>query len=310
MQFMILLAFFGMTVGSFLILHIKPMEFVMDINRMMTIQKRITMHDKVRTAKGKKKEKGIHRLIRETRAELAMTNQSDRFPILCLMSMLLGMAGAMTAFFTGNIFLVPVLMFGFALFPFWYTKFSSIRLKKQINLELETALSIITTSYMRSESILTAIEENITYINTPVQEVFRCFLLQTKLINSNIKLALANMKDYINNEVFREWVEAMIMCQDDKDLKTTLTPIVSKLSDIRIVTGELDYLLYEPLKEFITMAILVVANIPLIYFLNKDWFFSLVGSIAGKFILAVSFVAIFISLGAVIRLTKPVDYRR
>ena len=42
---------------------------------------------------------------------------------------------------------------------------------------------------------------------------------------------------------------------DDKNMKVTLVTIVSKLSDIRVVSAELDYMLYEPMKEFITMAI-------------------------------------------------------
>ena len=286
------------------------MELMNEVNRFFIKNKKRTIQDRIRFVTGKKKEKGMRKLIQETRAELEITKQTDKFPMLCMLSVLLSMSGVLIAFYIGNTFLAPVFLVGFGVLPFWYIKFSSIRLKKQINLELETALSVITTSYMRSESIITAIEENINYVNPPIYDVFRCFLLQTNLINSNVTLALEDMKNYIDNEVFREWVEAMIMCQSDKDLKSTLNPIVSKLSDIRVVTGELDYLLYEPLKEFITMAVLVVANIPLIYFLNGEWFQALVGSLAGQFVLAVSFVAIFVSLGAVIRLTKPVDYKR
>ena len=40
-------------------------------------------------------------------------------------------------------------------------------MEKELNAELETALSIITTSYLRSEDILSAFEENINYINPP-----------------------------------------------------------------------------------------------------------------------------------------------
>jgi hypothetical protein len=72
----------------------------------------------------------------------------------------------------------------------------------------------------------------------------------------------------------------------------------------------LDYLLYEPVKEFITMGILLIGNIPLIFFLNKSWFHTLVYTTPGKFILAVCALVIFISTAAVVRLTKPVEYKR
>lgn len=39
--------------------------------------------------------------------------------------------------------------------------------QKGVSAELETALSIITTAYLRSEDILTSIEENLAYLNPP-----------------------------------------------------------------------------------------------------------------------------------------------
>ena len=122
--------------------------------------------------------------------------------------------------------------------------------------------------------------------------------------------ALSNMKPKLDNYIFREWVDAAIACQDDKSLKSTLTPIIGKLSDMRIVAAELDYLMYEPFKEFITMAFLLVGNIPLLYFLNKDWYNVLVNTGFGKGILAVCLLVLLISFAAVIRLTKPVEYKR
>ena len=174
----------------------------------------------------------------------------------------------------------------------------------------KNSLPIITSSYLRSESMITAVEENIHYLNPPVADVFRGFLAETNMISADVKQALSNMKPKLDNYVFREWVDAAIACQDDKSLKSTLTPIIGKLSDMRIVAAELDYLLYEPFKEFITMAFLLIGNIPLLYFLNKDWYDVLVNTGFGKGILAVCLLVLLISFAAVIRLTKPVEYKR
>ena len=62
--------------------------------------------------------------------------------------------------------------------------------------------------------------------------------------------------------------------------------------------------------RFITMTILLIGNIPLMYFLNKEWYQTLMFSTIGKAILAVCITVIFVSLAAVIKLTKPVEYRR
>ncbi len=79
---------------------------------------------------------------------------------------------------------------------------------------------------------------------------------------------------------------------------------------MRIVSGELDYLLYEPIKEFVTMAVLLIGNITLMYMLNKDWYNTLMFTAIGKFVLAICAMVMFISLSAIIQLTKPVEYKR
>ena len=177
--------------------------------------------------------------------------------------------------------------------------------------ELETALSIITTSYLRGKNtIIRAIEENQPYLNPPVAEVFRSFLLQAKLINSNLKEALEQMKPGIDNGVFHEWVDAVIACQDDYNLKSTLPPIVAKLSDMRVVSAELDLLLMEPVKEYITMVVLLLGSIPLMYFLNGEWYHTLMFTEFGKILLAVCGGVIFVSVVAVARHTRSIEYKR
>ena len=82
------------------------------------------------------------------------------------------------------------------------------------------------------------------------------------------------------------------------------------MSDMRIVNAELEFLVTEPRKEFITMVFLVIGNIPLMYFLNRSWYETLMFTTVGQIILAVTAALIFVSTGLVIRLTKPLEYRR
>lgn len=112
------------------------------------------------------------------------------------------------------------------------------------------------------------------------------------------------------SHVFREWVDAIMDCQEDKNLKSTLTPIVSKLSDMRIVSSELDNMLYEPIKEFMMMTALLLGNIPLIYFLNRDWYHAVMHTTVGKGTLAICIIVLFVSISGVVKLSKSVEYRR
>jgi Flp pilus assembly protein TadB len=306
---LILISFILFIAGSFILFEIKPGEFAQALA--IPFQKKShSIRKKVTEVTNPKKIKGIKKLVFESKEVLRATNKEEMFTLVSVISVSLFILGIFLSITMSNLFLLPVLSVGMAILPFAYVMFLSNKWKKELNAELETALSIITTSYLRSEDILSAFEENINYINPPVADVFKGFLAQTKLINSNIKLAFENLKIKIDHEVFHEWCDALIACQDDKNMKVTLVPIVSKLSDMRVVSAELDYMLYEPMKEFITMAILLIGNIPLMYFLNRNWYNTLMYTGIGKLLLAICTLALFLSMVAVIRLSKPIEYKR
>lgn len=309
MTFLIMLAFFGLIAGSFLLLKLSPFEFAESIIRPLQNRKK-PIGKQIEETKSHRQVRGIRKTIREAKEVLALTGKSAKFGALCTLSFFLLVVGIFVSMLMENFFMIPVAAVGMALLPFWYVLLTSHSYKKQMNAELETALSIITTSYIRNESIITAVEENLGYLNPPVVNIFQGFLADAKLISVNVKQALEAMKLRLDNDVFHEWIDAITACQEDKTLKTTLIPIISKLSDMRVVSAELDYLMYEPLKEFITMALLLAGNIPLIYFLNKDWYSALVDTAFGKAILAICGAVLFVSLASVIRLTKPVEYKR
>lgn len=310
MTILITIAFLLAVTGSFILLSLSPFTFFEGLADYVRPQK-TSMKSKIRKSRKNKMPKGLKLLFLETREILRVTGKSGMFTALCILSMLLFVVGAMMALSMKNGYLVPVLAAGLALLPFYYVKLTAGRHKKQINTELETALSIITTSYLRGKNtIIRAIEENQPYLNPPVAEVFRNFLLQAKLINSNTKEALEGLKVGIDNSVFHEWVDAVIACQDDYNLKTILPPIVAKLSDMRVVSAELDLLLFEPVKEYITMVVLLLGSFPLMYFLNRDWYHTLMFTEFGKVLLAICAGVIFLSVAAVAKHTRPIEYKR
>ena len=309
MTAVLLLAFAGMVVGCFLLIGLSPMEFTESIFSRI-LAKPNSIKSQINEATRRKKPNFLRREIMEAQEVLRLTNRTSMFGMLCACSLALAAVGVSVAVAIGNLFLAPVLAIGLMFVPFWYIKTTETNYKKAISSELETALSIITTAYLRNEDIITSIEENVHYLNAPVKTVFESFISRIKLSNPDVTAALLEMKQQIDNEVFHEWCDSLILCQNDHSLKSTLTPIVNKLSDMRVVNADLEYLITGPRKEFITMAFLVIGNIPLLYMLNKDWYNSLMNTIPGQVILAVSAVGIFVATAIVIKLTKPIEYKR
>ena len=288
------MACLGIIIGSFLVFRIGLHDFTGNIfNRLLNGPKGI--REEILEETKQKKKSFFRREIEEVQEILKSTDREEMFPLLCTVSLLLFVAGAAGAAMIGNFFLVPVAAAGFMFVPFWYIKLTASHFKKDVSAELETALSIITTAYLRSEDILTSVEENLEYLNPPVKNVFQDFVSRIRLIDSDLESALEDLKGKIANDVFEEWVDALKACLYDRSLKTTLTPIVAKLSDMRIVNAELEYLVFEPRKEYITMVLLVVGNIPLLYFLNQSWYDTLMHTIPGQIMLSITGIIIFVS---------------
>ena len=300
-----ILSFMALVVGAFKLFGLRFGElFENFINKPQSIKTQIA------EVTNRKKKRFILRQIEEVSEIMRLTGREDKIPVIFIACGAFAIAGTIIASLLNNVFMIPILGLGMMALPIWYVKLTASHFRKDVSEELETALSIISTAYIRNEDIVTAVEENISYLNPPIQNIFTDFLVQLKLIDSDVIKAIENLKTKVENDVFKEWCDALIQCQYDRNLKSTLTPIVTKLSDIRVVNMELELTLAEPRKEFIIMAILVIANIPLMYFLNKDWYAVLMYSTIGKLILAIDIAAVFICGAFVVKLTRPIEFRR
>ena len=304
-----LAACIGLIAGCFWLFGIRLDDFTADVFGGI-LGKPKNMQDVIMEETRTKKVPYLKREILEVQGILEATGREKQFPLLCTAAFILFALGASAAIVMGNPYMVPVLASGFLMIPFWYIKLTAHTFRKDISEELETALSIITTSYLRNEDILTAVEESVPYLNPPVQTVFQEFSSRIRLVDPDIESALRDLKTKIHNDTFEEWCDALQECQIDRSLKTILTPIVAKLSDMRLINADLEYMVYEPRKEFITMVVLVVSNIPLLYFLNRDWYLTLMTSTVGQILLSITAAVIFFSAARVVKLTKPIEYRR
>lgn len=298
--------------GAFQLLGLDFVSFLKESKEKISrfsFRRKKSLIKRMEEIKKPKQRKGFAALIVSVQQMLLLTGRKELLSWMSFLAIAFAAVGTVAALSTGNYFLVPVLAAGAGILPFLYILFLSIRWQKELNEELETALSIITTSYLRKEDIIAAVAENTEYLNEPVKSVFQSFLVQTKYISGSTKKALRTLQGKMNHEIFWEWCEALILCQDNKELKVTLSPIVSKLSDTRVVSEELNNILYEPLKDYIGVFLLFFANFPLIRILNKDWYATLMDTTIGKIMVAISIALVLLTIPGAIALTRPVTYR-
>ena len=288
-------------------LNLTPQQITEDLMRLTT--PKVTLREKARNMRAGKKKKSLGSKLAYTQTALAAMGQENKFALVCCASLVLFAAGAVVAVLIDNIFLLPNLSVALALIPFIYVRNSLSQYEKHIKTDLETTLSTITTSYIRNEDIILAVRENIDYIKPPLRACFNAFIGDAVAVSSSVKQALRNLKEKVDDDIFREWCDALIRCQDDRALVDTLHPIVAKLKDVRVVNSELSTMMAAVRTEYYTMVCLVVGNIPLLYVLNKDWFHTLIYETPGKIVLGVCGAVIIVTYMFLLKFTKPVEYK-
>ncbi len=289
-------------------LNLTPEQISQDISSV--ISKKPNLRDRARALRAGKSRKGLGAKLEYLQSALVSCGKEGKFALVCFSALVLFAVGAVVAVLIDNVFLIPAFSVAFAMIPFIYVRNIIAIYERQTKEELETALSIITTSYSRDGNIISAVQENLPYIKPPLKESFTAFVGDALAISTSVKQALYKLKGKVDDEIFREWVDTLIQCQDNQEMKDTLQPIVSKLTDVRIVNNELNTMMSAVRTEYYTMVGLVVGNIPLLYVLNKDWFHTLIFETPGKVVLGVCGIVIVVTYFFMLKFTKPVEYKR
>ena len=290
-------------------LQLTPQQISDDLVQMTS--KETNLRDKARAMRaGKRRKKSIGDRLRLTQMSLEAMGKENRFAFVCCASLVLLAAGAVVAILIDNLFLIPVLSVAFALLPFIYVGKTLSYYQKHTKDALESTMQSITNSYIRNEDIVEAIRENLMYIKPPLNEHFNAFIGDATAVSTSIKSALRNLKGKVDDDIFGEWVDTLILCQDDNTMRSTLQAFVDKLRDVRQVNTELNDMMAAVRMEYYTMVGLVLGNIPLLYLLNKDWFHTLIFDTSGKIVLSVCGAVILVTYMLLQKYTKPIEFKR
>ena len=303
-----IISFLLIAFGIVRILGLTPESIGADVAAILDRKK--SLRDNAMRARGKKRTNKLVLWLDKIRRALSDTGKEKSFGVACAVALLLMILGCVGAIVIGNPFLAPVLAIALAMIPFLYLLRTVEQYEEQVKLELETGLSAITSSYERTMNLKSAVEENIDNLKPPVKGLFQSFLVEISVINPDVKAAICHLRERVKDWVWEEWCDTLISCQDDSQLIGTLCPVVEKLTDMRIVNAELKVMISENKREYYIMALMVVANIPLLYFLNKEWYGALMYTTFGKVTLAICGAVMLITFLRMQKYCKPVEYRR
>ena len=248
--------------------------------------------------------------LESARDALASGNRNGKtvFAAVCAAAVGLAAAFGIAGVGLGNVFLSPVLAaFGFAL-PFLWLRRSMNAYRMREAEELETALSVLSSSYLRTGDILAAVRENLPGLRPPVKDAFGRFLFECSSVDADMQKAILHLRSSFPHPVFREWCDCLAACDRDRTMGDLLLPVVAKMADERLINSEMKTVTDAAKREYCVMLGLLFGNIPLLYFLNRDWLDILLYSVPGKIVLSVCCLTAFVTFLLLGKITSPVRY--
>ena len=156
-----------------------------------------SLRQKAKNLRGERKKHGLYFKIMSIKNALEATGKSKQFSVVCCAALILFGVGIIISLAINNVFLMPVLSVAFALLPFIYINNTLAFYDKTTKEGLETNLSSITTSYMRTDDIVTAVRENVSELRTPIKEMFE----GSSSSKIDLKKASSIVKDQITKKV-------------------------------------------------------------------------------------------------------------
>ena len=266
-----------------------------------------TIIQKVKLA-NRKKEPKLIKAIKEIETALELTGKINKFTLICMLSIIGFIFGILLAYFMNNLLILPILSGLLGILPYIYVKYTVMTFNKQVDYELESALSVITSSYIRSRDIVGAVNENIENINYPVKNMFISFVLDVNKFGISPIIAIKKLRSSVKSPVFHEWCDSCIACQDDNSMAPSLQNIVAKMTDARIINIELDTITSRPRKEFFIVLILSYITIFSLKILNTEWYNVVFYTTLGKISFTIMTLIALINVWRVIKLSQPITF--
>lgn len=247
--------------------------------------------------------------IKGAKAILDETGRASEYPKTIATSCVLACIGIVVGnFILGNIIAGVIMAVGLFMIPLWRLKLYRNKYRKYLAAQLESATSLVTTSYIRNNDIVAAVEENMEQLPTLVKPYFQAFLAECR-INPSIKNCVRNLRERVNDSIFKEWCETVVHTLDNSEMRESLLPICKKYSAVRIVQDEIDLETANAIMEYAVMMGIMVFAYPLVWVLNKQWF-DYYSTIAGKVCVTYTLFVLFFSVAKLVGVMQPVQYKK
>ena len=188
--------------------------------------------------------------------------------------------------------------------PLLYLSFKGTKTRSSRMEKLRSTMMILSGSYIVTEDFIKTVQDNLELLEYP--KPFQDFLTYCNYIDGNIKVALRRLDAQVNNSYFSQWIDVLVMAQDDRQLKYVTMSVVDSMNDVAQAQLESDTVIYAVWREYFMVLALIFAA-PLIFKILMPMAYEiLVISLVGQGLFVLLLAAVVFSLVRALKLNKPI----
>ena len=189
------------------------------------------------------------------------------------------------------------------LIPLIVVSFKEQKAKSKYLNRLCSSMMVLSNSYLVTEDFLTSVKENLAILEYP--EPFRDFLAYATMMDSDISSALRRLENQVNNPYFSQWIDALVLAQDDRSLRYVAVSVVDSMHDVLAAQEESDAVMYAVWREYL-LTIVLIFSVPLVFkVLMAEAYVTMTTSFAGQSLMVLLLIAIVYSVFKALKINKP-----
>ena len=169
---------------------------------------------------------------------------------------------------------------------------------------LESAMRVITHEYISTLDIIKAVENSVDIIDH--DKPFREFLVDCKMVSSNVERNLRRLEAKEDNSFFSRWIDQLILTQSDRQQIPNLTPIIEDMNDMKTAQRQNDTKVAAAWRDYFTLLIIILVSPLLIRVIQYEWYSYLITTLVGKLLVIALLASLIWSTGKALKINRPI----
>lgn len=187
-----------------------------------------------------------------------------------------------------NFAVAVILAVFFCIIPYVYLEYKIKHVESDKNQKLLIVMGNLSSTYIKSETFLEAVEETIEYIPSPLDKYFKQYIYDIKYLNMDLTTCLEKLANNINNFYFNEFIACVIQAEHgETSLKYTIKSIPNDYQTYLENNDKYQKIIQQYNIDFIFRIITLPLVIGFVRIINKDYYTILTQNILGKITLLI-----------------------